>query len=56
MNYLALALSTVRHLLTASGGFAAGTAGQSDEQFWAGIVMFVVGTGLSYAKNWKAAE
>ena len=55
MNYLALALSTVRHLLTASGGALAGTAGQSDEQFWAGLVMTVVGFGLSYAKSWKAA-
>ena len=54
MNYIALALSTVRHLLTASGGALAGTAGQSDEQFWMGLATFVVGIGMSYAKSWKA--
>lgn len=54
MNYIALALSTLRHVLTAGGGFAAGTAGQSDEQFWGGLAVTVVGFGLSYLKSWKA--
>ena len=54
MNYVALALSTLRHVLTAGGGFATGTAGQSDEQFWGGLAVMAVGFALSYVKSWKS--